>query len=196
LQTIMLGRGRINGPDRGGSVLSHAAGALEERFAWGGGERLRAVGDALRWPLERIGWALERHLLWPLEERTASWRMPLRTIALMLLGALAVAAGVLALVLTVPGHDSASRPLPTVAGAPAPAPQPVEPAPVTTPKAPVLHGAAPRFPSAPAQPANAGASHSDAAAGSAASSSSTAADGKAAAPASAPAGAPAGPAAL
>jgi hypothetical protein len=197
LQTIMLGRGRINGPDRGGSVLSHAAGALEERLVWGGGERLRAVGDALRWPLERIGWAIERRLLWPIEEHTASWRMPGRTIGLMLLGVLAVAAGVLALLLTIPGQDSANRALPPVAGSPAPAPLPVQPAPAPEPKAPVLHGAAPHFPSAPAQPAKeSGASHADSAAGGAATSSSTATAAKTSAPAALPAAAPAGPAAL
>lgn len=142
----MLGRGRINGPDRGGSVLSHAAGALEERLVWSGGERLRAAGDALRWPVERIGWAVERRLLWPLQERTATWRTPPRAIGLALLAVLAVAVGVGALLLAAPGGNSASRSALATPAASAPSPAPTTaPTPAPALASPTLHGAAPVF---------------------------------------------------
>jgi hypothetical protein len=143
----MLGKGRINSPDRGGSVLSHAAGALEERLLWSGGERLRAVGDAVRWPFERIGWAIERRLLWPLEQRTATWSLPPRAIGISLLGLIAIAIGVGALLVAAPSHDNGSRTGFTGStAAPARAvPRTAHTTAASSVPTPTLHGAAPVF---------------------------------------------------
>jgi hypothetical protein len=106
------------------------------------GERLHGGADAVRWPLERVAWALEERLLWPLQERAAALPAPGRATgaaALAVVAALAVAVGVLALT----GEDSAEeRPAP-VAVAPLASPAPVPP-----PEAndePALEGVAPSF---------------------------------------------------
>jgi hypothetical protein len=62
-----------------------------------------AVADAARWPFERLAWALERRILWPLRERTAGWGPPGRVAGAGALAAVAAAA-VLAGVLLSGGH--------------------------------------------------------------------------------------------
>lgn len=109
----------------------------------GRGKRLlSALADIARWPFERLAWSVERHLLWPLRERSAGWAPSRNTLAaggLGLAALAAVAVGALAL----GGED---EPAPQVAAparvalAPPPA-QPVE----ENPGEPTLQGAPPRF---------------------------------------------------
>jgi hypothetical protein len=105
------------------------------------GERLRDGTEAVRWPLERVGWAIERRLLWPLQERATGLPAPSRATGVAVLAAvalLAVAVGVLSLA----GEDSADEPPAPVAVAPlaSPAPGPPE-----DDDGPTLKGVAPSF---------------------------------------------------
>lgn len=112
-------------------------------YAWDGVEMLRGVPDAVKWPFERLAWAVERGLIWPLGERTANWSRPLRASGVAVLALAAIAAGVLGFRLAsdggTAGEVTASAP---VVAAPVAA-QPIEEAPA--PAAPVLQGAAPDF---------------------------------------------------
>lgn len=113
-----------------------------ESLLWRVGERLRAGAEAVRWPLERVGWALEERLLWPLQERAAGLPAPSRASGAAVLAAvalLAVAVGLLSLT----GEDSTEEdPRAPVAVAPlaSPAPDPPEEA-----KGRALEGIAPSF---------------------------------------------------
>ena len=69
----MLGRRRIDTPAPIRSSLADAAFAVEERVVWGGADVLRGIVDVVKWPFERAIWAIERGLVWPLEERTGDW---------------------------------------------------------------------------------------------------------------------------
>lgn len=142
------------------SSLADAAFAVEERVVWGGADILRSVIDAIKWPFERAAWAIERGLIWPLEERTGKLNGSLRAGGLAALALIAVGAGVLGLVWASGSGGGAARP-PQQAVAPATAPPVVTQAPQATqaPAEPVLHGAVPDFTSK----ANAGASKSSAA---------------------------------
>lgn len=126
------------------SALSNAVLAVEERVIWRGGDILRAVADVVKWPFERIAWAVERRLIWPLAERTGDWSGPLRATGAAALALLAVGAGVLGLAWASSSGGTAARQAePVVATESAvlsPAPQ-KKPAPT----APVLQGAAPDF---------------------------------------------------
>ncbi|HEU4944263.1 MAG TPA: hypothetical protein VFT10_03790 [Solirubrobacterales bacterium] len=112
-------------------------------YAWDGVEMLRGVPDAVKWPFERLAWVVERGLIWPLGERTASWSRPLRTSGVAALALVAIGAGVLGLRLAsdsgTAGEVTAAAP---VVAAPVAA-QPIEETPA--PAAPVLQGAAPDF---------------------------------------------------
>ncbi|HEX7293694.1 MAG TPA: hypothetical protein VF259_04045 [Solirubrobacterales bacterium] len=61
-----------------------------------GASRLRGAIDVLRWPFERVAWAVEAKLVWPLRERLAGWSPPRHLIAGALcaiaIGAVAVGA--------------------------------------------------------------------------------------------------------
>jgi hypothetical protein len=122
------------------SSLADAAFAVEERVLWRGGDGLKRVVDAARWPFERIGWALERTLIWPLEERTGDLGGALRTIGILAATLVLSALGVLGLV-AITGGENATR-----TAAPGPAPSVAQP-PAGTPKpaAPVLQGTPPDF---------------------------------------------------
>jgi hypothetical protein len=140
----MPGRRRIDTTTPLRSSLANAAFAVEERVLWGGADVLRRVLDAVKWPFERIIWAIERGLVWPLQERTGDWSAPLRAFGAVALGLLAVGVGVLGLVWAsgsgggrAPSQQAATpSPSEIVQSAPAPAPDPV---------APVLQGAKPDF---------------------------------------------------
>jgi hypothetical protein len=142
----------INGatprPARGGRVRAAAEDvslAFEEHVVWRGGNAARSVFEVARWPFERLLWALQRAVIWPLQDRTALLSGPGRALAgaaVLLVAVAAVAGGV-----TLAGSGGSSDPAPPatavatkpVPPAPAPAPEP-EPAPAAT-----LHGAAPDF---------------------------------------------------
>jgi hypothetical protein len=79
----MLRRRQINGDPRGRSL-----------------RLLLGIVDAVRWPFERAGWAVERRVLWPLRERFAGWSLPSHSAgaaALVAIASGAVLAGVLLL---------------------------------------------------------------------------------------------------
>jgi hypothetical protein len=157
----MLGRRQINATANSTaqlrSSIAHAAFAVEERLVWGGADILRGIVDVLKWPFERAAWAIERGLIWPLEERTGKWNGSLRAIGLAILALFAVGAGVLGLLwASGSGGDNASQARQAAAPIVTPPPATATEAP-PAPKAaaePALHGAVPDF----APKANAGAS--------------------------------------
>jgi hypothetical protein len=122
------------------SSLANAAWAVEERVVWGAGDAFRAVADAVKWPFERIAWALERGLVWPLQERAGG---PLQTAGIAAVILAAAGAGVAGLLWAAPDQGGKAA----VAVAP-----PVPRLPIgdklakpEAPADPVLHGAAPVF---------------------------------------------------
>jgi hypothetical protein len=139
----MLGRRRIDTATPLRSSLANAAFAVEERLVWGGADVLRRVADAAKWPFERIIWAVERGLVWPLEERTGDLSAPVRVFGIVALALLAVGAGVLGLVWASGSGGGGSAHL-RAAAPPVSAPV-VKQAPAVEPAAPVLQGAKPDF---------------------------------------------------
>lgn len=116
---------------------SDAGGAIQERVAWPVSDFLRGLFDVVRWPFERVAWAVERAVVWPLGERTARWGVPGRAAALggvALLAAAAVAFGAIR-------AGSGEEPVVVVA----PVKAPVESMPEPKSAAPVLQGAVPDF---------------------------------------------------
>ncbi len=145
----MLGRRQINAtvnthaPLR--SSLADAAFAVEERLVWGGADVLRRAFELVKWPFERAAWAIERGLVWPVEERTAELSGPLRAVGVGALALLAVAAGVAGLLWASGSGGGTTR---SVNQATAPVTPPAlqqPPAQKLTKAAPVLHGALPKF---------------------------------------------------
>lgn len=103
----MIRRRQINPRRRAPQARSLLAGAadrirdaglaVEERVVWGGGDRLRSAADFLKWPFERVAWAFEQRLAWPLAERADSLGIPLRSAGVAALAVMAAGAGVLGL---------------------------------------------------------------------------------------------------
>jgi hypothetical protein len=118
-----------------------AAWAVEDRVILGGGDLLRGLAGIVKWPFERIAWAVEQWVIWPLEERTGGWSPAMRAAGVALVATAAVGAGVAGLLwASSGGGDPVSRQAATT-----PLVVPTQPA--TQPKAAadVLHGAAPVF---------------------------------------------------
>lgn len=117
-------------------------------MVWGGADVLRRLVEIVKWPFERIAWAIERGLVWPLEERTDGWSSSVRVAGAVALVVLAAGAGVAGLVLASGDGGSSDSggtvvrvpPIPTSAPAPAAT---AKVAPTTA--APVLQGAKPDF---------------------------------------------------
>ncbi len=137
--------------------LTNAAFAVEDRVAIGGSELARGARelagragaamapavDAAKWPFERLAWAIQEHLVWPLQDRTDGWSRRTRAVGaggvvLVALGACAVG---LALASGGGGNSAAELTTAPAVTPPAPKPTPVEKAPA----APVLQGVAPTF---------------------------------------------------
>jgi hypothetical protein len=145
----MLGRRQINAtahshaPLR--SSLADAAFAVEERVVWGGADVLRRLFELVKWPFERAAWAIERWLIWPVEERTGGWSGSLRAAGMAALALLAVGTGVLGLIWA-SGSGGGSRQPTQQAVAPV-TPPAVQQAPAgkLAKAAPALHGAVPKF---------------------------------------------------
>lgn len=102
-----------------------------------------AVVDVVRWPFERIGWAVERGLLWPLRERFAGSAPSSRNAGAAALAATAIAA-VVAGILLLPGNgdtpnEQVATPTRLAVATPEPQPQ------TERPQGPVLRGATPDF---------------------------------------------------
>ncbi|HKT82353.1 MAG TPA: hypothetical protein VJQ84_00800 [Solirubrobacterales bacterium] len=120
---------------------------MEERLVWGGADGLRRLAEIVKWPFERLVWAIERGLVWPLEERTGRWGPSLRVAGIAALALLAAGAGVAGLVLASgDGGNGGGGAVVSKTAAPA-----SPPAAAATPKvaptaaAPVLQGAKPDF---------------------------------------------------
>jgi hypothetical protein len=145
----MLGRRRIDTHAPFRSSIANAAFAVEERVVWGGADVLRRIAEAVKWPFERIVWAIERGFVWPLEERTGNWSAPLRAFGALVLALLAAGAGVLGLVWASGSGGGGTSSEPETA-APAAAPivrQAPQPDPAAA--APVLQGVKPDFTAEP-----------------------------------------------
>jgi hypothetical protein len=123
------------------SSLADAAFAVEERLLWRGGEGMKRLADAARWPFERAAWALERAVIWPLEERTGDWSGAIRTLGIGAAALVATAVGVLGLVWA-SGSGGGTQ---TQATAPSSAPIASAPEKAAAAQTPVLHGAQPNF---------------------------------------------------
>lgn len=118
---------------------------MEDRV-WSGANILRAIADVVKWPFERAVWAIERGLVWPLEERAGKWSEPLRAAGAVALALLAVGAGVFGLIWA-SGSGGGSVPQTQQAAAPVAAPSvaPAAPQEGLAQAAPVLQGATPDF---------------------------------------------------
>lgn len=138
----MLGRRRIETSAPIRSSLANAAFAVEERVVWGGADVLRRLAEAVKWPFERLVWAIERGLVWPLEERTGKWSPSLRIVGVTALALLAACAGTLGLVLASNGGGETVAVRETAVPVPAPATA-ATPKVEATAAAPVLEGANP-----------------------------------------------------
>jgi hypothetical protein len=144
----MLGRRRIDTPAPIRSSLANAAFAVEERVVWGGADILRGIADVVKWPFERVIWAVERGFVWPLEERTGDWDPQLRALGVAALALLAAGAGVLGLLWASGSGSGGTSPAPE-ASAPVATPVVRPAAPPATAATPVLQGAKPDFADAP-----------------------------------------------
>jgi hypothetical protein len=125
------------------SSLSNAALAVEDRVVLGAG----GLAEAVKWPFERIAWAVEHWLVWPIQEETALWSRLTKGLVgggLIVLAGGAVAAGIAL------SDPSSTEPVATLSG---PQPPTVAAAAAThgsaaaakAPSGPVLHGTAPSF---------------------------------------------------
>lgn len=125
--------------------VREAAFAVEERVLWKGADRLRPVAEVARWPLERIGWAFERMILWPLQERTAGLAPETRgrNGSIAAVGAIVAGVVLLGIVLTTGGGGRAGDGI-VLGAAPAASTAPATAA-AEEPTGPVLHGAPPSF---------------------------------------------------
>jgi hypothetical protein len=128
--------------------LAHAAWSVEDRVVLGASDFFHRAVEVVRWPFERIAWAVEHFLVWPIQEETAGWSNPVRAAVaagVVVLAAAGVAAGI---VVSNPSGGSDTD-APSLASKIEPAA--VEPnlkAKVETAKAasgPTLHGAQPQF---------------------------------------------------
>ena len=102
-----------------------------------GGDLVRRFGYALIWPFQRIGWGVQRWVIWPIQDRLA-----VRVLAILGVVAIAVGAGVAALPLIEAdgpevAADTASAPAHPIAKVTTPPPE--------VPATPTLQGATPVF---------------------------------------------------
>jgi hypothetical protein len=127
------------------SSLADAAWAVEDRVVWGAAEGLRRLVEIVRWPFERIVWAAENWVVWPIQEEVELWSRPARYGALAMTLVLAVAGLAAGIVVSDPssgGARTARAPEPEAArAAAAAAPAAKEAVKPGT----VLQGAAPTF---------------------------------------------------
>lgn len=124
------------------SSLSDAAFAVEERVLWRGEDGMKGLLDSVKWPFERAAWALERAVVWPLQERTGDWSGGLKTLGVGAVALVAVAAGVLGLVWA-SGSGGGGAQTRVAANGPSPAAPLADGPPAARP--PALHGPKPNF---------------------------------------------------
>jgi hypothetical protein len=126
------------------SSLANAAMAVEDRVVWGAADLLRGVADAVRWPFQRIGWAVERFFVWPLQEETALWSRG--TQAAVLAAVVALAGGAVAAGIVLSNPSGEADKVNTLGGPAAPAlAGSAHHKAAVTPTGPSLHGTAPNF---------------------------------------------------
>lgn len=118
-------------------LLSRAAGALKGIL-----DSVKRIVDPVKWPFERLAWALERRLLWPLGERLGYRGEPKRAAGAIAL-ALAVAGVVVFGIVAGSGGGSPAGQSVARTAASIPAPSPGKAAAPHAAPAPVLHGVAP-----------------------------------------------------
>lgn len=87
-------------PDGFGWGIRNSAWHVQEVLIWRGGDLLRHLGDAAKWPFEKAVWAFQRKLSWPVREWLAARNLPSRSAVAssfaVVLGAAAVTGGVVA----------------------------------------------------------------------------------------------------
>ncbi len=123
--------------------ISDAAWAVRDRVAVRCGPGARAIAGAVTPPFERAAFAVQRSLVWPVEDRAGTASRPTRLLAFGAALLLAVGAGVGGLLWAAPdGHES-----PPVARVATEASQPLAVVKATpkAPSGPTLHGATPVF---------------------------------------------------
>lgn len=98
--------------------------------------------DGLRWPFQRLAWAVEDRVVWPIQDLTGGWDR--RGRAAMAAG-LVLAAGVAAAAGAVWAGEGTTAKAPEVSGGAALAARQAEPQAAPKPTGPVLRGAAPVF---------------------------------------------------
>jgi len=102
---------------------------------------LRGAADVARWPFERAAWAIERVVLWPLRERLAGWSPAGHKTGVAALGAVAVAAVAVGVLVLSGGqsHEQVAESARVAIATPEPQPK------AEQPSGPLLHGASPSF---------------------------------------------------
>jgi hypothetical protein len=138
---INAGRSVLRMRSLGAAVGGRARAAgdvIQERVAWPVSDFLRGLFEVVRWPFERVAWAVERAVVWPLGERTARWGVPGR--AALMSGVALLAVGALSFGAIRAGDGSGEEPAVVVAPVKASVESKAEPEP-----APVLQGAVPDF---------------------------------------------------
>jgi hypothetical protein len=127
-------------PGRLRAALSDAGWAVRDRI----GDMAGGLLDLVRWPFERVAWAFERGLVWPLRERTAEWSGAARAAGLAAIAAIAV--GAVAIGASLAGSGNGEETLAqTDDVAPASTGLPFDELTPDNPAEPMLRGAAPVF---------------------------------------------------
>jgi hypothetical protein len=139
----------INGkpaPSRGfRGAAENVSLAVEEHLVWRAGDALKSALEVVRWTFERLVWAVQRWLIWPLQDRAVQLSGRDRALAGTALAIVAVAA--VAGGATLAGSGGSGEPASATATAVAarpPVPSSAAPAAAAAPE-PTLHGAAPVF---------------------------------------------------
>jgi hypothetical protein len=179
------------------------SGAIGDRIVVDGGNAARRLGGAVKWPFQRLAWAFQDRVIWPLQDRRPNPQSTRRAIGVG--GAVAAVAGAVVVAVLLVGSNGSDGSAATLASSSAPTVKIAQPE--HEPAAPTLQGATPDFKAAAKDGSSAGGSSEPAEptptesgpAAASSSSSSAATDKISSAPtaeASGAASSPAGPAAI
>jgi hypothetical protein len=137
------GDGRRAGASSLRSAIADTAWYAQDRLIVGLRQGVPAAVEVVKWPVERLVWALQRGLVWRLEDRAGELGAPARAVSFGALMLLAAAVGVAGLLWTAnPGGKTPPVALQAVEVA---APQTPVPAAAEPEPQPTLAGAAPVF---------------------------------------------------
>jgi hypothetical protein len=125
------------------AALADSAWTAQDRVRSGSGRALRATGEAVSSPLERVDYSLRKKVIWPAEDRAAAIGRPGRALATAAVILLAAGAGVAGLVWAAPDGPHQQTAVTQVTEASSPIAS-TEAAPAK-PAEPTLHGATPVF---------------------------------------------------